>query len=127
MIVNRKSEDLSLWFHIVITSSLLCIVTFVVLIIVKAGFASGIAFSIILTLTGGVAGACQLSSDKLKHLSIKSMTLMTGSILSFILPSCIYLRLMPKEHQLYILAALCGIFGVLVLVAVVTVTMMQIF
>lgn len=75
-------------------------ITLTVIVFIEVGFSSGRAFAVILTLTGGVA----------------------GSLLSFILPGAIYMKLMPRDSSGFIPAALCSGFGVFVLFAVVVVT-----
>jgi hypothetical protein len=101
---DKKSEDLMTWSHVTVTLCLLTFITGVVLILIAIGFANGIGFSIILTLTGGIA----------------------GSSLNFIIPAALYLRDKPSNNGYWVAMAWgCGIFGVAVMITVVTITLMK--
>jgi len=101
---DKKSEDLMTWSHVTVTLCLLTLITGIVLILIAIGFANGIGFSIILTLTGGIA----------------------GSSLNFIIPAALYLRDKPSNNGYWAAMAWgCGIFGVAVMITVVTITLMK--
>jgi amino acid permease len=53
---NMRSELLSTVSHVVITIALLAATTIIVLILLRLGLASGVAFALILNLTGGIGG-----------------------------------------------------------------------
>ena len=73
--LGQISEKLPLALHTFVSLGLVAIITFVVIILQSSGLSSGSAFSLVLDLTGGVA----------------------GSLTSFILPSAIYLKMFPEE------------------------------
>ena len=100
---DKKSEDLMTWSHVTVTLCLLAFITGIVLILIAIGFANGTGFSIILTLTGGIA----------------------GSSLTFIVPAALYLREKPSNGRWTVMAWACGLFGFAVMITVVTITLMQ--
>ena len=68
-----RSEEMSLWRHFLVTIAILGSMTVVVLALVTQGMAGGSAFALITDIAGGVS----------------------GSLLTFVIPSLVYLRLMP--------------------------------
>ena len=54
--MQKRSELLPYTTHTIITVALLALVTFVVLVLLFMGLASGVAFSLILNITGGIGG-----------------------------------------------------------------------
>lgn len=68
-----RSEEMVWWRHFLVTVALLGSMTIVVLALVTQGLAGGSAFALITDIAGGVS----------------------GSLLTFIIPSLVYLRLMP--------------------------------
>ncbi len=87
--IHKKSEDLSWPVHHSLSMVILGFTTLFTLMFYYLGFASGAAFSLVLNITGGVA----------------------GSITSFILPSLVYLTLCPRDSMYYwaILVLIAGI------------------
>ena len=78
----------------------LCVVGTVLGIMSTSATSQGKAFSVVLNLTGGIA----------------------GSMLSFIIPAIVYLKVVPYTKSagyLYVPAYLCAVFGVVILVCVV--------
>jgi amino acid permease len=73
--LNQISEKLPLAVHTVVSLGLVALITFVVIMLQSSGLSSGSAFSLVLDLTGGVA----------------------GSLTSFILPAAIYLKEFPAD------------------------------
>jgi hypothetical protein len=73
--LNQISEKLPLAVHTVVSLGLVALITFVVIVLQSSGLSSGSAFSLVLDLTGGVA----------------------GSLTSFILPAAIYLKEFPAD------------------------------
>jgi len=100
LFLNTRSELLPYTQHTVISLGLLAFVTIIVLLILAAGLGSGAAFSLILNLTGGIG----------------------GSLVTLILPAAIYLKVMPRESELYNHAIVLLSLGFLVMIAVVVVT-----
>lgn len=72
--LNQISEKLPLALHTFISLGLVALVTFIVIMLQSSGLSSGSAFSLVLDLTGGVA----------------------GSLTSFILPAAIFLKEFPE-------------------------------
>ena len=73
--MNKRSEDLPWWQHVVITLSLLLLITTIVLLFVAVDFASGEGFSVVLNLTGGIAGMSSIlpaSNERLHILSTQT-------------------------------------------------------
>ena len=101
--MNMKSEDLEWYTHTMLTLGLLAVTTCIVLLLDIMGLSSGSAFGIILNITGGVA----------------------GSLSTFIIPSILFLKAMPRDHKLYSPAVFEMCFGFFVLVAVVTETVLS--
>ena len=77
---DMKSEDLELKFHTLLSLGLLFVVTAFILMMLSIGLTSGQAFSLILNITGGIV----------------------GSFANFILPSAIYLKVMPAGMCVYV-------------------------
>ena len=77
--IGVKAENLATRYHVGITLLLLLISHVTVLSLLATGMASGDVFSLILNLTGGVA----------------------GTNISFVLPAGIYLTVMPADSQYY--------------------------
>jgi sodium-coupled neutral amino acid transporter 11 len=98
--LDKKAETLSSPMHICITLFLLYFTTGFALGMIKAGLAAGEAYGLTLDITGGIG----------------------GSITGFIMPSAIYLKLMPNTGQYYahskFLFALGWVAMVLVLVGI---------
>jgi hypothetical protein len=101
--LGMKSEHLQLTYHVAITLSLLAVFILLVMALLLAGLSGGEAFSLVVSLSGGVA----------------------GSISSFILPAGIYLELMPEDAQYYQVAKCLFYFGWVVMVAVLTGTVLS--
>jgi len=72
-----RSEDMPLWRHFFVSVALLGTMTVVVLALVTQGLAGGTAFALINDIVGGVS----------------------GSLLTFVIPSLVYLRLMPALSE----------------------------
>jgi hypothetical protein len=75
LFMNKVSEDLPPGMHITISLGLVTLITAIVVMLQALGLSSGEAFSLVLDLTGGVA----------------------GSLTSFILPAAIYVQLKPND------------------------------
>jgi len=95
-----RSETLPFWKHTLLTIVLIAGTTAFVLMMLGLGLASGDAFALILNITGGIG----------------------GSLATFILPSAIYLKLMPVTGGLRTLAICLLLFGCTVMITSVTVT-----
>lgn len=98
--LNKKSEELQLPLHVIVTLSLLTFVTLFLFFLNSLGFTSGEAFSIILNITGGIS----------------------GSITSFILPSWIFLTLPDTKNDflyypawIILILGICIMFGVVII------------
>lgn len=72
-----RSEEMPWWRHFLVTVALLGSMTIVVLALVTQGMAGGTAFALITDIAGGVS----------------------GSLLTFVIPSLVYLRLMPALSE----------------------------
>jgi len=101
--LNKKSETLSTWLHVSITFGLLAFTTAFILTMLNNGLSAGSAFSLTLDITGGIG----------------------GSITGFIMPSAIYMQLMPAASALYSRAQVLFVLGWLFMVLVVIGTVMQ--
>eukprot|EP01038_Epipyxis_sp_PR26KG_P006093 gene6093-8396_t len=102
--LNKRSEELPVAVHTIITVSLLAAITTVVLLLLGLGLASGVAFSLILDITGGIG----------------------GSLATLILPAAIYLKLMPENNRpLYYQAIALLTVGIAVMFAVIIVTIIE--
>ena len=101
--LNKKSETLPTWQHVTITVCLLGFTTVFILIMLGAGLSAGGAFTLTLDITGGVG----------------------GSITGFIMPSAIYLKLMPESSTYYSRAKLLFCLGWVFMVLVLTGIVMQ--
>lgn len=101
---GRRSELLPYSIHTALSIFLLAVTTGTVLILLRLGLASGVAFAVILNITGGIG----------------------GSLATLTLPAAIYLKVMPRDSKLYIPAVCLAIFGVVVCIAVCTVTVINI-
>eukprot|EP01034_Spumella_vulgaris_P024501 gene24501-30854_t len=66
--------------------------------------ASGVAFSLILNITGGIG----------------------GSLANFIIPGAVYIKLMPKNSDLYKPAIAIVCLGIYVMISVVTMTIISV-
>jgi len=77
LVLNKKSETLSTWLHVTLTVGLLAFTTAFILTMLSYGLSAGAAFSLTLNVTGGIG----------------------GSITGFIMPSAIYMKLMPADSQ----------------------------
>lgn len=104
LILNKKSEDLSSILHIIITISLLCFTTSLICLLNAIGLASGDAFSLILDITGGIS----------------------GSIISFIIPTLVYLKICDRKDNFYYPAMITLILGFLVIIASIVTTILQV-
>jgi hypothetical protein len=93
---GMKSEDTSLSFHVTFSTGLLAFLTACVIALLAAGIASGEGFGLILDVTGGVA----------------------GSLSAFLIPSAIYMKVMPKSSSLYTTAQLNLVFGIVIIFVV---------
>eukprot|EP00599_Poterioochromonas_sp_BG-1_P016656 CAMPEP_0173157844 /NCGR_PEP_ID=MMETSP1105-20130129/15907_1 /TAXON_ID=2985 /ORGANISM="Ochromonas sp., Strain BG-1" /LENGTH=454 /DNA_ID=CAMNT_0014075467 /DNA_START=84 /DNA_END=1448 /DNA_ORIENTATION=+ len=102
---GQRSELLPFTTHTILTIVLLVVVTSIVLGLLALGLASGEAFSLILDLTGGIG----------------------GSLATLILPAAIYLKVMPKDADLYKHAMALLAFGVTVMIAVTCFTIASFF
>lgn len=98
-----KSERLENCTHAVVTVFLLALTVAVVLLILGLNLGNGVAFSLILNITGGIGGGLE----------------------AFILPAAIYLKLMPRDSVLYKPAICLLIFGILVMLSVVLSTIID--
>ena len=87
--IGEEAESLATVYHVTLTLFMLMITLAIVLSLLATGMASGEVFSLILNLTGGVAGA----------------------VSSFILPAAIYLKVMPTGSQYYTIAKVLLLFG----------------
>ena len=98
LIWGLRSETLPFITHTVLSVALIAGTTAFVLMLLSLGLASGQAFSLILNVTGGIG----------------------GSLATFILPSAIYLKLVPARSggRLRGVAILLFVVGIAVLVAV---------
>lgn len=95
---NRRSEDLDWRLNRVVTFFMVACVVGTVMGIIASGQTNGIAFSLVLNITGGVA----------------------ASWVSFVLPGAMYLKLIPREKQKYRIASIANIaFGLAVTIIVV--------
>ncbi|KAJ1396426.1 transmembrane amino acid transporter protein-domain-containing protein, partial [Ochromonadaceae sp. CCMP2298] len=94
--LGTRSELLPPTTHSIITVVLLAAVTAVVILLLSLGLASGVAFSLILNITGGVG----------------------GSLATLIMPAAIYLKVMPDDAPMRMHATALLIMGVTVMVAV---------
>ncbi len=101
--LDKKSETLGLFSHVTLTIVLLAITTIFILVMIDEGMAAGEAFSLTLNLTGGVGGSC------------------TG----FIMPSLIYLKLMPKDSRYYTTSKYLLCAGVTFMILVITSTIIS--
>lgn len=97
-IVGRRDKELPLPLHIVLSFSFILFIVIVALLVRYSGFSLGEGFDLIVDLSGGVA----------------------GSLICFILPSVIYLKLMPPNAPLRQYGVAMLIFGIAVLVIVPT-------
>ena len=77
LVLDKKAEALSWGLHVILTVFLLYFTVALALGMIKAGLTSGDAFDLTLNITGGVA----------------------GSIVGFIMPSAIYLKVMPEDAK----------------------------
>jgi len=100
---GRRSELLPFSVHTTLSIFLLTLTTGTVLVLLHLGLASGVAFAVILNITGGIG----------------------GSLATLTLPAAIYLKLMPRDSSLYKPAICLAVFGVVVCVAVCTVTIIS--
>jgi sodium-coupled neutral amino acid transporter 11 len=100
---NTKSEELDWKIHHTISLLLLGFTLFCTLIFYYAGFGSGVAFSLVLNITGGVA----------------------GSLTSFILPAAIFLQVCNDDHPLYYWSFIVGILGIALMIVVIIETSIQ--
>jgi len=103
--MRTRSELLPSTTHAIITVVLLVVVTAIVLLLLGLGLASGVAFSLILNITGGIG----------------------GSLATLILPAAIYLKVMHPDSDMYMHARILFVMGVVVMFAVVIFTIMSLF
>ena len=96
--IGQKAENLATIYHLTLTLFMLGITLGTVLSLLATGMASGEVFSLILNLTGGVA----------------------GTISSFVLPAAIYLKVMPTDSQYYTHAKALLAWGLILPVLVLT-------
>jgi solute carrier family 38 (sodium-coupled neutral amino acid transporter), member 11 len=101
--LNKKAETLSLPVHVVLSIFLLVLCTAAILLMLSAGFTAGAAFSLTLDLTGGVG----------------------GSFTGYIMPSAIYLKLMPEDAQYYFHAKCLLVTGFTFMILVVASTFLS--
>lgn len=99
--LNRRSEDLDWRLNTVITFFLVAAVVGTVMGIIASGSTNGIAFSLVLNITGGVA----------------------ASFVSFVLPGALYLKLVPREKQKYRWASIANIAFGLAITCIVVATL----
>lgn len=104
MTLGLKSEDLPMFLHTGLSLAMIAVLTGAVLLLDNFGIANGLGFSIILNITGGIA----------------------GSLAAFILPSMIYLKIMPKDSALYGIAKGVLTMGCSVAVVVVISTIIEV-
>ena len=98
-----KSENLQFTYHTALSLGLLAVFVLLVISLLLTGLSGGEAFSLVVALSGGVA----------------------GSISSFILPAGIYLELMPEGAKYYQVSKCLFYFGWVVMVAVLTGTVLS--
>ena len=75
LLFNKIYEELPPVMHTVVSISMVSIITFIVLVLRSTGLSSGEAFSLVLDLTGGLA----------------------GSLTSFIIPTAVFIKLVPDD------------------------------
>ena len=101
LVLNQISEDLPPMMHTGISLGLVALITGVVVMLQALGLSSGEAFSLVLDLTGGVA----------------------GSLTSFILPAAIYVQLMPDNGSWRYKEAKCIFYiGIILMITILFVT-----
>lgn len=128
--MRTRSELLPFVTHTAITLILLTGVTAMVILLLGLGLASGVAFSLILNLTGGIGGTLLVLATtnttclSFTHTLYSESCSMVGSIVTLILPAAIYLKIMPKESDLTNYAWALFVFGFIVMIAVVVVTIL---
>ena len=105
LLLDKISEELPVVLHTAISLGLVGLVTVIVLLLRATGMASGTAFSLVLDLTGGIA----------------------GSLTSFILPTAIYLKIIPDDGSwAYKEAQFIYYLGYVIMVAVVAFSIMSV-
>lgn len=104
ILFSMRSEQMAWYQHFLLTIALLVGTTLLVMLMWATGMASGKGFSLILNLTGGVA----------------------GSLSTLILPAALYLKVMPSNSSWTNAAQLLFLFGVVVMVAVVIVSIISV-
>jgi sodium-coupled neutral amino acid transporter 11 len=101
---GKRSEHLPTRTHSVVTIVLLAVTVLTVIALLQLNLSSGLAFSLILNITGGVG----------------------GSLEAFILPAAIYLKLMSVDSPLYNPARVLFVVGVIVMILVVVMTIVTV-
>lgn len=104
LFLGVRSELMPMSQHVFMTVFLLVSTTAIVLGMWAAGLTSGAAFTLILSLTGGIA----------------------GSLSTLILPAAIYLKLMDKDSDMYFQARVIFVFGIIVFCVVVPISVMHV-
>jgi len=103
VLFKQRSELLPMSTHTVVTLGLMIGSTALVIILLGLGLESGVAFSLLLNITGGIGGSMEM----------------------LIIPAAIYLQVMPVDSELYMHARVLFVFGFVVMIAVVTSTIIS--
>jgi len=138
LVLGKRSEDLTVGTHSVVTVGLMVMVTAIVLALLRLDLGSGALFGVILDITGGVGGEEAREGWALTHLraDLLLVRLLTsrrwccydaGALNAFILPAGIYLKIMPTNNRPLQVAAYATLFfGVAIMTLVVGVTVREI-